>query len=281
VSDALGAGAAALARELGWTAEPGRGAGGSLRAQASSATHGTSSQRSIPWRTRGPCENQETLQALGETRYLPGPMVPALRSFVCLALLVAGCKAGEPPRAPDGSQTPSLEGAPEAVEGTPAGASETTGSDAGGVSSAATPPGVSEPSAVAPAPGPAGAPPGPERRGPPLPELRVKSFGLHVGGTSRDAAAREDFLRALEKNSWRYLECYQLVEQPGSEGTFGADLHVGADGGKPSVSGVRTKLKGAEFRSCMERALEGTKFDLTPSGRSVVVSYSLKFSFAW
>jgi hypothetical protein len=31
----------------------------------------------------------------------------------------------------------------------------------------------------------------------------------------------------------------------------------------------------------MERALESTKFDTTPSGRSVVVSYSLKFSFAW
>jgi hypothetical protein len=44
---------------------------------------------------------------------------------------------------------------------------------------------------------------------------------------------------------------------------------------------VRTKLKGAEFRSCMERALESTTFDTTPSGRSVVVSYSLKFSFAW
>ena len=207
-------------------------------------------------------------------------MSPVLRSLACLSLLVVGCKRGEPPRAPDAEDAPPADNVEETGEsgsGAPSppapGAVAPPGSEA--------PLGGPAPSGAATAPGPAPAPPGPERRGPPLPELRVKSFGLHVGGTSRDSAARDDFLRALERNSWRYLECYQLIDQPGSEGTFGADLHVGAQGGKPSVSGVRTKLKGAEFRSCMERALESTKFDATPSGRSVVVSYSLKFSFAW
>jgi hypothetical protein len=216
---------------------------------------------------------------LGETRYLRVPMSPVLRSLACLSLLVVGCKGGEPPRAPDGTQGPSPQGGAEAEAGAPGRPPASPAPDAASPGADASP-GASEPGA-APAPGPAPVPPGPERRGPPLPELRVKSFGLHVGGTSRDAAARDDFRSALEKGSWRYLECYQLVEQPGSEGTFGADLHVGAEGGKPRVSGVRTKLKGAEFRSCMERALESTTFDTTPSGRSVVVSYSLKFSFAW
>jgi hypothetical protein len=217
---------------------------------------------------------------LRETRYLPGPMSPALRSFAWCSLLLVSCKTEEPPRAPDGSQVDSPEGA-ETLDGAAQpspGAAPSAAVPAPGVD---VPVGAPEPSGAGVAPAPSGAPSGPERHGPPLPELRVKSFGLHVGGTSRDAAARDAFLRALEKNSWRYLECYQLVEQPGSEGTFGADLHVGAQGGKPSVSGVRTKLKGAELRSCMERALEGTKFEPTPSGRSVVVSYSLKFSFAW
>jgi hypothetical protein len=126
-----------------------------------------------------------------------------------------------------------------------------------------------------------GAPQPPERRGPPLPELRAKTFGLHIGGSARDAAAREAFQKALERGNFRYLDCYQLIEKPGTEGTFGADLAVPGDGGKPTVRQVRTKLKGAEFRTCMEQALASTKFEPTPSGRSVVVSYSLKFSFAW
>jgi hypothetical protein len=207
-------------------------------------------------------------------------MSPGLRLLACFLLLAQSCKEAQPLRAPDAPPgEPEVAG--EAAPGAPAGVADPesgevpeSGSGAGAASGAGPEPGAE---------GASGAPPSPasERQGPPLPELRVRSFGLHVGGTARDAAAREDFLKALERNSWRYLECYQLIEQPGSEGTFGADLHVGAQGGKPTVSGVRTKLKGADFQACMKRALESTKFDPAPSGRSVVVSYSLKFSFAW
>ncbi len=108
----------------------------------------------------------------------------------------------------------------------------------------------------------------------------MKSFGLHVGGSARDAAAREDFLRALEKAKWRYLDCYREIDQPGSVGTFGADLTVGGEGGKPRVGKPRTKLRGAEFQRCMVHALESVSFGRPPSGRSVVVSYSVKFSFS-
>jgi hypothetical protein len=203
-------------------------------------------------------------------------MPSALRVLAALSLLVVGCKRGEPPRSPDAVGAPGGGDGGEAP-GAPSPATEAS-PDPG---SAEPAPGGPAPTGTAPAPGAAPVPSVPERRGPPLPELRAKSFGLHIGGTGRDAAAREDFLRALEKNSWRYLECYQEVEQPGTEGTFGADLRVAPQGGKPSVSRVRTKLRGNEFRTCMERALEGVKFDPTPSGRTVVVSYSLKFSFAW
>jgi hypothetical protein len=207
-------------------------------------------------------------------------MSPVLRSLACCSLLAFGCKSGEPPRSPDAVAEPGAAAAAETGESATAAPAGSPGAPPA-APGAEPPPDGSSPAEAPPAPGPAPAPGAPEKRGPPLPELRAKSFGLHVGGAARDAAARDDFLRALERNSWRYLECYQLIEKPGSEGTFGADLHVGGQGGKPSVSGVRTKLKGAEFRSCMERALESTKFDPTPSGRSVVVSYSLKFSFAW
>jgi len=120
------------------------------------------------------------------------------------------------------------------------------------------------------------APAGPH--GAPLPELSVKSFGLHIGGGGRDAAAREEFLRALESASWRYLDCYRLVAEPGSVGTFGADLTVGGAGGKAKVGKPRTKLRGDEFHACMLSAFESVPFPRTPSGRAVVVSYSVKFN---
>jgi hypothetical protein len=113
-----------------------------------------------------------------------------------------------------------------------------------------------------------------------LPELSVKSFGLHVGGGGKDAAARESFLRPLEAASWRYLDCYRLVAEPGVVGTFGADLVLGGTGGKPKVKTTRTKLRGEAFAACMVRAFESVAFEKTPSGRSVVLSYSVKFNLS-
>jgi hypothetical protein len=120
-----------------------------------------------------------------------------------------------------------------------------------------------------------------ERPGPPLPELRVKSFGLHVGGAAKDAELRREVQRTLERGFSRYLDCYRLIEEPGSEGTFGADLRVAADGGKPTIEQPRTKLRGDAFRACMIKAFESTRFGPPSSGRAIVVSYSVKFSFGW
>jgi hypothetical protein len=120
-----------------------------------------------------------------------------------------------------------------------------------------------------------------ERPGPPLPELRVKSFGLHVGGAAKDTELRREVQRTLERGFPRYLDCYRLIEEPGSEGTFGADLVVAVDGGKAKVQQPRTKLKGEAFRACMIKAFESARFEAPSSGRAVVVSYSVKFSFGW
>ncbi|HEY3498829.1 MAG TPA: hypothetical protein VGK73_29260 [Polyangiaceae bacterium] len=109
----------------------------------------------------------------------------------------------------------------------------------------------------------------------------MKSFGLHIGGGAKDAEARAEYLAVLERESWRYLDCYREIESPGTEGTFGADLHVPGAGGKGRVERQRTKLKGAAFRTCMTDAFEAVAFPKTPSGRPVVVSYSVKFSLAF
>jgi hypothetical protein len=111
--------------------------------------------------------------------------------------------------------------------------------------------------------------------GPPLPELKVKTFGLHIGGGGSEAE-RASFIRALEQRFPSYLDCYRLVDRPGKTGSFGVDLHIGRQGGAPSVGQARTALGGDEFKRCMVRAFESVRFEKPE--RPTVVSYSVKFS---
>jgi hypothetical protein len=166
--------------------------------------------------------------------------------------------------------------------------SETPDPSSGAAAGASTsvpgaPSGASTAPPVEPGATPSGPPPpaANERPGPPLPELRVKSFGLHVGGAAKDSELRGRVQRTLERGFPRYLDCYRLIEEPGSEGTFGADLRVASEGGRAKVEQPRTKLKGEAFRACMIKAFESARFDAPSSGRAVVVSYSVKFSFGW
>lgn len=119
----------------------------------------------------------------------------------------------------------------------------------------------------------------PELTGPPLPELSVKSFGLHLGGGAKDEETRAAFLRQLEHGFPDYLECYRELDTPGKEGTFGADLRIEAQGGRARVEQTRTKLSGEEFKQCMVRSIEALRFKAPPRGRALMVSYSVKFSW--
>jgi hypothetical protein len=110
--------------------------------------------------------------------------------------------------------------------------------------------------------------------GPPLPEVRVKTYGLHLGG-GRDEE-REPILLTIEHSFPRFLACYPLVDEGGKEGTFGIDLVVPTEGGRPRVDQPRTGIRGDEFKACMVKAFETLKFK--PQRRATAVSYSLKFS---
>jgi hypothetical protein len=104
----------------------------------------------------------------------------------------------------------------------------------------------------------------------------VKTFGLHVGGGRNDAAEKAPLLRPLERSFPRMLECYRQVDEPGKEGTFGADLHIALEGGRPRVDQPRTAIRGDQFKSCMVRVLESVKFEAQK--RPTVISYSVKFN---
>ncbi len=143
---------------------------------------------------------------------------------------------------------------------------------------------ASEPGTAAPEATGAGSPAKPQQQaalkpvvssGPPLPEVEVKTFGLHVGGGRNDAAEKEPLLKPLERSFPRLLDCYKLVEEPGKDGSFGVDLQIGVEGGRARVAQPRTGLKGEEFKSCMVRVFESVKFETQK--RPTTISYSVKF----
>ena len=175
-----------------------------------------------------------------------------MRSWFALVWLAAlalsgacasqGTKPGATPEPGAESETPGTLPAPSAA-GAPA--------QDGGVSGAEPPAGAS------------------------LPEVRVESVGMHVGGGANDPASKEPFQRALAKQFPELRGCYRLIEEPKS-GTFGVDLHIPRGGGKPRVEQPRTALRGDAFRDCVIRAFQNTEFEKTKL--PMVISYSVKFS---
>src|SRR5262245_7824313 len=126
-------------------------------------------------------------------------MASRTRVSASLALILAstGCKVPEA-RSPGAPAPPNQSNAPS----TSAPASDGAGNAPAPPASTAGPGGAPPTSPEAPA-----APPvANERSGPPLPELRVKSFGLHVGGAAKDTDLRRDVQRTLERGFPRYLD---------------------------------------------------------------------------
>lgn len=111
---------------------------------------------------------------------------------------------------------------------------------------------------------------------PALPEVKVENIGLHIGGGPNDDASKQPFKQAIEPHFDDFRKCYALVDEPAKGGTFGVDLRVGRNGGKPEVHQPRTGIKGKKFRDCMVEAFKTVEFG--KPHKPVVFSYSLRFT---
>jgi hypothetical protein len=112
---------------------------------------------------------------------------------------------------------------------------------------------------------------------PALPEVVVESVGMHVGGGRNDEAEKAPFKAAIEPHFEEFRRCYVHIEQPGKGGTFGVDLFVGREGGKPEVRQPRTGMSGEKFRNCVVGVFNSIDFE-RPRAGPTVISYSLRFS---
>lgn len=109
-----------------------------------------------------------------------------------------------------------------------------------------------------------------------LPEVRVETIGLHIGGGPNDEATKAPFRRSIEKSFASFRSCYRSSEQGDSGGVYGVDLRIERAGGKPQVRGPRTGMRGKAFRQCMVEAFENVDFEAP--GKPTVISYSLRFT---
>ncbi len=118
-------------------------------------------------------------------------------------------------------------------------------------------------------------PPGGEEPPGSLPEVTVENIGLHIGGGPNDDASKEPYKKAVEPHFDDFRACYVKVAEPDKGGTFGVDLRLGRNGGKPEVRQPRTAMKGKDFRDCVIGVFSNIEFP--PPHKPVVFSYSLRF----
>jgi hypothetical protein len=110
-----------------------------------------------------------------------------------------------------------------------------------------------------------------------LPEVKIESVGLHVGGGPNDDATKSPFLKTVEARFDEFRSCYVKVVEPEKGGTFGVDMRIGRTGGRAKIEQPRTGMKGTEFRQCVMKVFENLEFD-KPARGPTTISYSLKFT---
>lgn len=113
----------------------------------------------------------------------------------------------------------------------------------------------------------------------PPPKVRVANIGMHIGGgpDANEDANKAPIRESVSPHFDEFRRCWGALGDPKAKGTFGVDLLIPREGGKPkSVDKVRTSLKGAPFKECMVKAFEGIDFKRPRTGLTKV-SYSLEF----
>lgn len=105
----------------------------------------------------------------------------------------------------------------------------------------------------------------------------LQSAGLHLAGPANKDPMRRNLLKLFERNFAAFRRCHSSAPAHTENASFGVDLLVPKEGGRAKVRESRTRLSGAAFKSCMERAFEAIRFEPPATARPEVVSYSVLF----
>ncbi len=112
----------------------------------------------------------------------------------------------------------------------------------------------------------------------PLPKVKVKNIGMHIGGGPNDDVTKEPIKRSVEPHFDAFRRCFAKVDDLTKGGDFGVDVLIEGAGGKAKITHPRTALKGEGFDACMVTVFEGIEFLKPKGGKKTMVSYSLRFT---
>lgn len=114
-----------------------------------------------------------------------------------------------------------------------------------------------------------------EEAPPPVSDVEIKHYGLHIGGGPNSEAEKRRYLAPIERRFEALRECHLLANDRKVQASFGVDLLVGKGGGKAKIRDYRTQLKGRDFQACVLGVLGEVSFPAPE--RATVVSYSVLF----
>jgi hypothetical protein len=112
----------------------------------------------------------------------------------------------------------------------------------------------------------------------PIPKVKVKNIGMHIGGESNDNVSKEPIKRSVEPHFDAFKRCFAKVEDQTKGGDFGVDVLIEGNGGKAKITHPRTALKGEGFAACMVTVFEAIEFLKPKGGKKTMVSYSIRFT---
>jgi hypothetical protein len=112
----------------------------------------------------------------------------------------------------------------------------------------------------------------------PIPKVKVKNIGMHIGGGPNDDVTKEPIKRSVEPHFDAFRRCFAKVDDQAKGGDFGVDVLIEGAGGKAKITHPRTALKGAGFEACVVSVFEAVEFLRPKGGQKTMVSYSIRFT---
>jgi hypothetical protein len=110
---------------------------------------------------------------------------------------------------------------------------------------------------------------------PPLEDVSVKHYGMHIGGGPNTEQAKARYLDPIERRFDELRNCHVLAKNRKVQASFGVDLLIGSQGGRAKIKDYRTQLSGKDFQMCVLGILGEVRFPVPE--RATVVSYSILF----
>lgn len=193
---------------------------------------------------------------------------------IVMAAALCACSGAS---GPDGSAASNATAAPSAIPTQSVAATQTAAAPS--VVASAEPPAaasVTASAAAEAAPAAPSASAAPEEA--PIPNVKVKNIGMHIGGGPNDDVTKEPIKRSVEPHFDAFRRCFAKVDDPAKGGDFGVDVLIEANGGKAKITHPRTALKGAGFEECVVSVFEAIEFLKPKGGKKTMVSYSIRFT---